>query len=88
MKPTGCISPNKEENSMDIMDKVNDLVESITKNDDLMAQFKKDPVKVIKTLLNNIDLDDAIMDQLVTAVKSKINLDKAGALLGGLKKLF
>ena len=32
---------------MDIMDKVNDLVEVITKNDDLMAQFKKDPVKAV-----------------------------------------
>ena len=78
---------------MDIMDKVNDLVELITKNDDLMDDFKKDPVKVIKSLLRKIDLDkvdldDEIMDKLVAAVKGKISLDKAGDLLGGLKKLF
>ena len=73
---------------MDIMDKVNDIVESITKNDALMAQFKKDPATVIKTVLDNIDLDDEIMEKLVAAVKGKINLDKAGDLLGGLKKLF
>ena len=78
---------------MDIMDKVNDLVELITKNDALMADFKKDPVKVIKSLLGKIDLDkvdldDEIMDKLVAAVKGKISLDKAGDLLGGLKKLF
>ena len=78
---------------MDIMDKVNDLVELITKNDDLMDDFKKDPVKVIKSLLGKIDLDkldldDEIMDKVVAAVKGKITADKAADLLGGLKKLF
>lgn len=71
---------------MDIMDKVNDLVEVITKNDDLMAQFKKDPVKAVKGLVE--DLDDEILEKLAKAVKGKIDLDKAGDLLGGLKKLF
>ena len=78
---------------MDIMDKINDLVELITKNDDLMDDFKKDPVKVIKSLLGKIDLDkldldDDMMDKVVTAVKGKITADKAADLLGGLKKLF
>ena len=80
---------------MDIMDKINDLVELITKNDDLMDDFKKDPIKVIKKLLDKLnldldklDLDDEIMDKVVAAVKGKISLDKAGDLLGGLKKLF
>lgn len=73
---------------MDIMEKVNDIVESITKNKDLMDAFKKDPAAVIKKVLNNIDLDDEILEKLVAAVKGKINLDKAGDLLGGLKKLF
>ena len=78
----------KEEVPMDIMEKVNDIVESITKNKDLMDAFKKDPAAVIKKVLNNIDLDDEILEKLVAAVKGKINLDKAGDLLGGLKKLF
>ena len=73
---------------MDIMDKVNDLVEAITKNDKLMEQFKKDPAKVIKSLLDKIDLDDEMMEKLVKAVKAKIDVDKAANLLGGLKKLF
>lgn len=78
---------------MDIMDKINDLVELITKNDDLMDDFKKDPVKVIKNLLSKLDLDkldldDEVMDKVVTAVKGKITADKAADLLGGLKKLF
>ena len=83
---------------MDIMDKINDLVELITKNESLMADFKKDPVKVIKSLLGKLNLDDVILDKLnvdddmmdkvVTAVKGKITADKAADLLGGLKKLF
>ena len=73
---------------MDIMDKVNDLVEAITKNDKLMEQFKKDPAKAVKGLLDKTDVDDEIIEKLVKAVKAKIDMDKAADLLGGLKKLF
>ena len=73
---------------MDIMDKVNDLAEVITKNDDLMAQFKKDPIKAVKGLVKDLDLDDELLEKLAKAVEGKINIDKAADLLGGLKKLF
>ena len=73
---------------MDIMDKVNELVETITKNKTLMESFKKDPIKVIKDLVKGLDLDEDTLAKLATAVKGKIDLDKAGDLLGGLKKLF
>ena len=73
---------------MDIMDKVNDLVETITGNEKLMAQFKADPVKAIKDLLNGLDLDEDDLKKLAKAVEGKINIDKAANLLGGLKKLF
>ena len=73
---------------MDIMDKVNDLVEAITKNDSLMAQFKKDPIKAVKGLVEDLDLDDELLEKLAKAVEGKINMDKAADLLGGLKKLF
>ena len=78
---------------MDIMEKVNDLVELITKNDTLKENFKEDPIKVVKDLLAKVDLDklnldDETVEKLTAAVKGKIDIDKAGALLGGLKKLF
>jgi len=73
---------------MDIMEKVNDLVEAITKNDALMDQFKKDPVKAVKSLLKGLDLDEDDLKKLAKAVESKISIDKAADLLGGLKKLF
>ena len=76
---------------MDIMEKINELVEVITKNDDLMAQFKKDPIKAVKDLLNDLNLDDEILEQLAKGVQGKISADKVMDVLGGLdglKKLF
>ena len=73
---------------MDIMEKVNDLVEAITGNEKLMAQFKADPVQAIKGLLKGLDLDEEDLKKLAKAVEGKINIDKAADLLGGLKKLF
>ena len=63
-------------------------MEAITKNEKLMAQFKADPAKVVKGLLDKTDLDDEMMEKLVKAIKAKIDVDKAANLLGGLKKLF
>ena len=73
---------------MDIMEKVNELVESITGNEKLMAQFKVDPVQAIKGLLKGLDLDEEDLKKLAKAVEGKISVDKAANLLGGLKKLF
>ena len=53
-----------------------------------MEQFKKDPVKALKGILGDLDLDKDDLEKLAKAVKGKIDLDKAGDLLGGLKKLF
>lgn len=73
---------------MDILEKVGELVETITGNKKLMEEFKKDPVKAIKGLLKNVDLDEDDWKKLAKAVEAKIGVDNAAALLGGLKKLF
>ena len=73
---------------MDIMEKVGELVETITGNKKLMEEFKKDPVKAIKGLLKNVDLDEDDWKKLAKAVEAEIGVDNAAALLGGLKKLF
>ena len=54
---------------MDIMEKVNELVESITGNEKLMAQFKADPVQAIKGLLKGLDLDEEDLKKLAKAVE-------------------
>ena len=65
---------------MDIMEKVNELVEAITGNEKLMAQFNSDPVKAIKGLLTGLDLDEDDLKKLAKAVEGKINIDKASVL--------
>lgn len=72
---------------MDIKEKIEELVERIKSNDDLMAKFKADPVKVIEDLVG-IDLPDEKIEALVDGIKAKISLDQLGGALNGLKGLF
>ncbi len=68
---------------MDIKELAADLVEKVKKDPALLAKFKKEPVKAIEGLIG-IDLPDAEIEKLAKLVLAKIDLDKAGALLGGL----
>jgi len=72
---------------MDIKAKVQELVEKIQKDPKMLADFKENPVKVVETLLG-VDLPDDVVNKVVDGVKAKITLDKAGDMLGALKKLF
>ena len=72
---------------MDIKAKVQELVERIQKDPKMLNDFKENPVKVVETLLG-VDLPDDVVEKVVDGVKAKITLDKAGDVLGALKKLF
>jgi len=72
---------------MDIKAKIQDLVEKIKNDPQLLEEFKTEPVKVVEKLLG-VDLPDDVVEKVIDGVKAKITLDKAGDLLGGLKKLF
>ena len=72
---------------MEIMDKIEDLVEKIKKGKTLLAQFQKDPVSVIEKLIG-VDLPNDQLEKVVDAVKAKISMDKLGDAIGGLGKLF
>lgn len=72
---------------MDIKAKIEELVKKISSDDELKAQFTKDPVKAVEKLLG-VDLPDDVINQIVTGVKGKLTLDSAKSALEGLKKLF
>ncbi|MBQ9858775.1 MAG: hypothetical protein IJO77_07230 [Oscillospiraceae bacterium] len=72
---------------MDIKAEINKIVDRIKNDDELLEKFKKDPVKAVESILG-VDLPDDIIEKVVDGVKAKISLDKAGDILGGLKKLF
>ncbi len=68
---------------MDIKAKVNELVEKIMDDPKLLKQFKENPIKIVEELLG-VDLPDDQIKQVAELVKAKIDLEKAGNLLGGL----
>lgn len=72
---------------MGIVDQVKDTVEKITKDENLMKEFKNDPIKAVEKVLGK-DLPDDTIEKVVDGVKAKISMDKAGDMLGSLKKLF
>lgn len=68
---------------MDIKAKIDEIVKKIKSDKDIAAKFRKDPAGTISSVLG-VDIPKDQMDSVVTAVKSKINLDAASDVLGGL----
>lgn len=72
---------------MDIKEKIEELVEKIKKDDSLMDDFKKDPVKVVEKLVG-VDLPDDMIEKVADGVKAKVSVDKLSGAMDSLKKLF
>ncbi len=77
-----------------VKEKIEEIVEKLTKNADLTERFRKEPIKVIEELIG-IDLPDETIEKIVEGVRAKITVDKLadlkddlGGALGALKKLF
>ena len=68
---------------MDIKEKIEEIVETLKKDEDLLKKFQKDPVSVIEKLIG-VDLPNDQLDKIVDAIKAKINIDKIGDVLEGL----
>ena len=73
--------------AVDIKETITKAVESITKDEKKMAEFKKNPVKTIESVVG-IDLPDDVMNKVVEGVKAKVSVDKAADVIGSIKKLF
>lgn len=71
----------------DIKKQITEMVEKVTKDEKLMEQFKKDPVKAVESVLG-VDLPDDAVKKVVDGVKAKITADKVGDIAGAIKKLF
>jgi hypothetical protein len=76
---------------MDIMaqlkDKIDDIVEKVKSDKNVADKFQKDPIATVEGLIG-IDLPNDQIENVVEAVKAKVNLDKVGNMLGGLGGLF
>ena len=71
----------------ELKNKLDEIVEKIKNDKNIAAKFQKDPIGTVEGLIG-IDLPNDQIEALVDAVKVKINLDKMGDALGGLKGLF
>lgn len=72
---------------MDISAKIQEIVSKIQNDKEFAAKFTSDPVKALESVVG-IDLPDDQVNALIQGVKSKITVDKAGDILGSIKKLF
>lgn len=70
---------------------VEQIVKKMTGNNNLIEQFKKNPVKVVTDNLG-IKLDEKLLKNVIKAVQGKLDLEdvakNAGGILGKLKSLF
>lgn len=73
--------------AVDVKELIEKAVELLTKDENLMENFKKEPIKTIEKLLN-VDLPDELLENVVKGVQAKIDLDKVGDVLGALGGLF
>ena len=71
----------------DIKEQITKVVDKITKDEKLMDQFKKNPVKAVESVLG-VDLPDDVINKVVDGVKAKISVDKLGGIASSIKNLF
>ncbi len=60
----------------EIKEFIENIVEKLQEDKDLLAQFKKQPIKVVESLLG-VDLPDEAFDEIIAGVKAKISIDDA-----------
>lgn len=72
---------------MDIKGKIDEIVAKFKDDPELMKQFQTEPVKAIEKVIG-VDLPDDMIENVITAVKSKITMDSLSGALDSLKKLF
>jgi len=71
----------------DIKEQITKVVDKVTKDEKLMDQFKKDPIKAVESVLG-VDLPDDVIKNVADGVKAKISIDKLGSIASSIKNLF
>ena len=70
-----------------LKDKAEEIIEKIKNDKNIAAKWQKDPISTVEELVG-IDLPNDQVQALVDFIKAKIDMDKIGNALGGLKGLF
>lgn len=72
---------------MDIKGKIEEIIAKVKNDKDFAAKFAQDPVSAVENVIG-IDLPNDQINALIEGVKAKLTADKAGNVLGAIKKLF
>ena len=60
---------------MDLQKLISDVLEKLNLDKGLIKKFQKDPMSVVKSLLNGIDLNGDQLKAIIEGVTAKLNLD-------------
>jgi hypothetical protein len=76
---------------MDIQKIINDVIAKLKDDDQLLANFKTNPTKVLEKLVG-VDLPDDKIDPIIDGIMAKLKIDdlaeKAEGIMGALGGLF
>lgn len=64
-------------------EKIDEIVKKIQSDPSMLANFQKNPVKVVESIIG-VDLPDDQVNSIVDGVKAKISLDNIGGSIKGL----
>ena len=70
----------------DIKKKIDEIVNKVKNDKDFANKFKENPVKAVEEIVG-VDLPEDKINEIVTAVKTKIKLDDSG-IVGKVTSLF
>jgi len=71
----------------DLKAKIEEIIGKLKSDENLLNNFKENPIKTVDELIG-VDLPDEQINNVVNAVKAKINLDSASDIIGKIKNLF
>jgi predicted RNA-binding protein with EMAP domain len=70
----------------DIKKKIDEIVDKVKNDKDFAKKFKENPIEAVESVIG-VDLPDDKINEIVTAVKTKINIDDSG-IIGKVTGLF
>jgi len=70
----------------DLKEKIEEIVNKVKNDENFAKTFKENPIKAVESVLG-VDLPDEKINEIITAVKAKVNLDGSG-LMDKIKGLF
>ena len=77
---------------MDVQKLIKEVLDKLNVDSAVLAQFQKDPMGTVKSILNALNLDEKTLKAIVEGVTAKLNIEggvkEATGLLGKIKSLF